>query len=464
MKIGMIALAGVAAVLAGAAGAVPAEAGGDLVVKRDGRDVIVPVHTRTAGEALLDLEVAAPGTDWAVAGRESAVVSVFVDDRYATDVVVTGDQPLKQQFGLGRLGRGAHRVKLRFADSRSAASAGQVVVSDFEVRTYAPGDSAYLALKYAPIVYGRDLPELGDANQNARTDTPLLAWHEAGTTSVPGERRFTYSVIWSNEDGGTNSPALMARWGRTTDIEWIYAVTVDAQGRRVPGSDVYQAPNHATLQFKGRYEGDHAMLETCTSNNNMCDVVDNSMRFFPSVLGTLPAGKAREYVMDQNPWSYLVMAKELIREGKVEPPSDQTAFTPEVSDQRNYLYAVVEKQTSDANTGANWVGVALGVKLRSGDTVYWSNHAEPTWSIQRDVPAATTVELPAGTTAADIESISARRVVVGTDTGASVTVRGLQRGFLLGPDYLPGTSFVSWSGNVQLTAASPSGVLWQAAG
>jgi hypothetical protein len=462
MKLRIIALAGVAAALAGLAGAMPAQAGGDLIVKRDGRDVIVPVHTRTSGEALLDLEVAAPGTDWAVAGRESAVVSVFVDNRYATDVVVTGDQPLTQPFGLGRLSRGGHTVKLRFADDRSAAAARQVVVSDFGVRTYAPTDPEYLALKYAPIVYGRDLPELGDANQNARSDTPLLAWHEVGTTSVPGEKRFTYSVIWSNEDGGTNSPALMARWGRTTDIEWIYAVTVDARGRRVPGSDAYQAPNHETLQFKGRYDGDHATLETCTSNNNMCDVVDNEMRFFPSVLGTLPAGKAREYVMDQNPWSYLVMAKELIREGKVEAPSDQTATTPEVSDQRNYLYTVVEKQTSDANTGPNWVGVALGAKLKSGETVYWSNHADPTWSIQRDVPAATTIELPAGTTAADVESISAKRVVVGTDTGASVSVRGLQRGFLLGEDYLPGESFVTWSGNVQLTAAAPTAVVWQA--
>jgi hypothetical protein len=46
-----------------------------------------------------------------------------------------------------------------------------------------------------------------------------------------------------------NTPALMARWGRTTDIEWIYRVTLGADGR--PVSEVYQAPNHAMLPFTG---------------------------------------------------------------------------------------------------------------------------------------------------------------------------------------------------------------------
>jgi hypothetical protein len=40
-----------------------------------------------------------------------------------------------------------------------------------------------------------------------------------------------YSVIISNEDGGTATPALMARWERTTDIELIYEVEMD--GTRV---------------------------------------------------------------------------------------------------------------------------------------------------------------------------------------------------------------------------------------
>ena len=430
------------------------------VLKRDGRDVRIAFAIRATGEALLDLRAAAPGTDWAVGDAESAVVSVRVDGRYATNVVVTGDEPLDQQLGLGRVRRGGHVLTLRFADERSAPAAGSVRISRADVRGYPAGDPAYLALRYAPIVHGRHLPDLGDAHQNAVTDTPLIAWHEARPATTPGHTQLVYSVVWSNEDGGTNSPALMARWGRTTDIEWVYAVEVDARGERVPGSDTYQAPNHETLRFEGAYEGDHARLQTCTSNNNMCDVVDNPMRFFPSALQTLPDGKAREHLMDANPWTYLVMAKEMIREGKVEAPSSEAPSTPEVSDQRNYLYAAVRRVTTGDPGGSSWAGLALGVRLSGGDTVYVSHHVDPTWSIRGTGTQATTVELPAGTTADDIAEITAHRIVVGTDPGATIGVTGIDRAFLLGPDYLPEESFLSWTGDVQLTPEQPTAVLW----
>lgn len=94
--------------------------------------------------------------------------------------------------------------------------------------------------------------------------------------------------MWSNEDGGTDTPALMARWGRSTDIEWVYRVEVDQNGNRVAGSGVYQAANHQTLPFAGQYDGTHPLLETCTSNNNMCDTVDNPMRFALSTRDVRP--------------------------------------------------------------------------------------------------------------------------------------------------------------------------------
>ncbi|WP_326819792.1 hypothetical protein [Streptosporangium sp. NBC_01756] len=430
-------------------------------VRRDHPDVRVPVVVRKSGEAVVDLNAVAPGTDWAVAGAESAVVSISVDNRYATDLVVSGKQSLHRQLALGRLTAGLHQLRLRFAGERSAAVSTSVVVDTLKVSTYAPGSSEYQVLRYAPVVYGRNIAALGNPYQNATTDTPLIAWHDAAPAATPGHTKLTYSVVWSNEDGGTNTPALMARWGRTTDIEWIYAVEVDEHGNRVAGSDTYQAANHETLHFSGRYEGDHALLETCTSNNNMCDVVDDPMRFFLSALPTLPAGQAREHLLDTNPWIYEIMAKEMLREGKIEAASAATPTTAEVSDQRNYLYAVVKKTTQSANTGTSWVGVSLGVRLVNGDTVYLSHHGDPTWSLQRDDAAATTVELPAGTTADDIAEVTAHRIVVGTDTGAAVHVTAINRGFLLGQDYLPQQSFLTWNGDVLLDGTTTSAVLWR---
>ncbi|MDP9296719.1 MAG: hypothetical protein M3O88_08525, partial [Actinomycetota bacterium] len=91
-----------------------------------------------------------------------------------------------------------------------------------------------------------------------------------------------------------------------------------------------------------------------------------------------------------------------------------------------------------------------------------SDHLTPDWSIQRDLPAATTIELPAGTSAADIARIVAIRVPVGKDTGVPVTVTDINRAFFLDGSYSPQASFVSWSGSVTLTQASPRKTLWNA--
>jgi hypothetical protein len=456
-----IATLAVAIAAGGLALATPAAANAHLTVRRHHPDVRVPVVVRHTGEAVVDLRVSAPGTDWAQAGDESAVVSLSVDGRYATDLVVSGGEVVDRQLALGSLNAGPHVLRLHFAEDRSPVGSASVVVDRLAVTAYPPRDPRYQILRFAPVVYGRNLAELGNPYQNAVTDTLLIAWHESSPAATAGHTVLTYSVVWSNEDGGTNTPALMARWGRTTDIEWVYAVEVDEHGNRVPGSDTFQAANHQTLRFAGRYEGDHALIETCTANNNMCDTVDDPMRFFLSTLQTRPADQAREYLMDANPWTYRIMAKEMLREGKIEPASPTAFATPEVSDQRNYLYAVVKKNTVGDNSGPSWVGVALGVRLTSGQTVYLSNHVDPTWSLQRDDPAATTVELPAGTTQADIAAVTAQRVVVGTDTGAPVHVTALRRGFLLDANYLPRPSFLGWTGDVVLDATTPSAVLWQ---
>lgn len=86
----------------------------------------------------------------------------------------------------------------------------------------------------------------------------------------------------------------------------------------------------------------------------------------------------------------------------------------------------------------------------------------PDWSIQRDDPAATTVELPPGRSAADVEAVKAVAVPVGTTPPADyrITVTSLNRGFFLGSDFLPGASFLDWRGNAVLTAAQPEAVIW----
>jgi hypothetical protein len=409
-----------------------------------------------AGEAKLTFTASAPGTGWDRPGSEAAVLNVKVDGRWVADVVTfAGEERFTYETALGRVDRGRHEVTVSLDRAKSPPGVQRV-----KVNRLAPSLTSSLAARHAPILYGRDLPEIPGPFENARTDVPLLAYHVASADAA-GNTTIEYTVIWSNEDGGTNTPALMARWGRTTDIEWIYRVTLDPDGDVV--SAVYQGPDHATLPFTGAHEDDHPLLQTATANNNLTQVTDPAVtsgyRFFLDASRTLPPGRAREAVMDAEPWTYQVMAREVVREGRIEPVASPD--TPEVSDQRNYLFAEVDKATSYGAPPAagSWVGTALAVKV--GDRWYTSHHGVPDWSIQRDDPAATTVELPPGTESSDIDAVKAVAVPVGTPPANwRISVSSINRGFFLGEDYVPLGSFLEWRGEVELTPAQPEAMLW----
>ena len=54
------------------------------------------------------------------------------------------------------------------------------------------------------------------------------------------------------------------------------------------------------------------------------------------------------------------------------------------------------------------VGLSVDVRLAGDPTTYSSDHQSSDWSVNRDVPAATTVELPVGTTPADTTTAPTR--------------------------------------------------------
>ena len=79
------------------------------------------------------------------------------------------------------------------------------------------------------------------------SDVPVFAWYEREPTARGV--RYRYSVIFTNEDGGTPADRLMATWGRTTDIEYLYSVEIDATADIV--AEDYQGPDHEMLRVQG---------------------------------------------------------------------------------------------------------------------------------------------------------------------------------------------------------------------
>ena len=72
------------------------------------------------------------------------------------------------------------------------------------------------------------------------------------------ELQIRYTVIFTNEDGGTPTAALMARWGRATDIEWVYQFRL-RDGKVIEKQ--YQGVEHETKPFTGkRINGNHPLL------------------------------------------------------------------------------------------------------------------------------------------------------------------------------------------------------------
>ena len=154
-----------------------------------------------------------------------------VDGKEQTSlVVVSGKVKQTYRLSLGRVKAGKHTVAVSLDAKKSRTT--RFTVGKLQMTVHPLTD---LVQRYAPILYGRNLPEISGRYENNYTDVPLVEYVTAATDEK-GRLVLEYSMIWSNEDGGTDTPALMARWGRTTDIEWIYRVTVDKKGKRVATS------------------------------------------------------------------------------------------------------------------------------------------------------------------------------------------------------------------------------------
>jgi hypothetical protein len=391
----------------------------------------------SAGEAVAELTLSAPGASWDKPGAEGALATLSVDGQYNQDIlVVRGEQPAKFKVFLGPLAAGSHTLSVARNARWSATNAGLNVV---EVRASASdvsGEEAR-ALAHAPIVYAR-VDTIGRFS-----DAPLLVWYER-FPEASGET-IQYSIIYTNEDSGTPIDALMSRWGRGTDIEYVYRVTFDGSGKIT--DEIFQGPDHADLHFSGQKAGAHPYFTNVARNNIFFDAGTAAVqyRFVPIPFDL--AHHSREEVMDQNAWTYSVMAQELMREGKIR--NGQKASGPQIGDPRNYLY--IELNADNRNCGA-----VAWVKLRNQPQWRSSHVGRLDYSVMRSGWFRTTIELPPNTTAQDIEAIGFEpvdlrdpRVPMAGPSPQSVLHAG-GKAFLLDSQYRPGANLMADHAEVTL--------------
>jgi hypothetical protein len=303
-------------------------------------------------------------------------------------------------------------------------------IDALEVAQVAEGAGHYTALSLAPIVYARQ------DTVGRFTDVPVLMWYERAAT--PRGTRYRYSVIFTNEDGGTPVDRLMATWGRSLDIEYLYSVEVDRHGAIL--EDDIQGPEHEILAFTGRREGRHPLLWVVTANNMVLPEGPTLVRYAPAPVLFPLVDVSREAVVDANPWLYALMSQELAREGKIvagAPPRQGT-----IPDPRRYVFF----------EGCGELGgQALTLAVRVGADWLSSDRGVTAYRIVRDGCYRGAIPLPAAHTIADVRAIRVQVFATnGTAPGAPATITRINRMFALDDSFVPGPSILQWRGTASL--------------
>ena len=396
----------------------------DLNVELVRNEFLMPIsfNVQNSREFLLHLRVSSE-TNWAIPESESAVLTIYIDSTYSfqnQDIVLfKGDELFVYKVSLGIIDSGSHTIEVYFNGDKSPPGAQFVFLDELSLVPIALKSRDYDVFRFSPVLYGRDLVS---EDESVHTDVPLLMWHEVDT--VESAKWIEYSMIWSNEDGGTNSISLMSRWGRTTDIEWIYKVKIDPGGNVL--EEYFQGPGHSTSYFQGNRINDHPVLKTVTINNMVSDEGESDYKFFLSPEKSKQEIHSREILMDDDPWTYEIMALEMIAEGKYESPADP--ISPAVSDARNYLY--LEFNTQMAGNG---IRLTFAAKLKNDPFWYYSDHGlSSIGAVNAGGWRRSTIELWEGTTLDDLDSLQ----ILGSASGSfSITFEELSKVFLLDEDF-----------------------------
>lgn len=384
-----------------------------------------PPAAPVGGEGMVRLMLAAPGTDWGMNQPTAVVVDVSVDGGTTQQMVLfRGATSFVYAGFTGPLTTGAHQVTVAVnsAQSVTRGAPANVDVHDVQLQVVTPDNPSYLAFAHAPVMYGR--------STSAQHDTPLIPYAASSPTGG-GATRLSYTEVFTHEDAGTAFIPFMesAAWGRMTDIESFFSVTVGSTGTlsnatffsgQVPDDypDTQNAIDEVDVPFTGAWAGTHPIVRDATGNNDFSQVGTTPFRFQQVPVAAPAPGSPREAVMDANPWTYRVMGDEIARW--------YTNFTtdpalPEQGDARQYAY--VELHTTGSGVGSIGVDIQL-----EGDPTWYANDFGSGFDLTSTGGARTVVKLPLDWLSYGIAAVRLR--VFPTSATSSVGVTGLTIGGL----------------------------------
>ena len=149
--------------------------------------------------------MSSPGADWGQTGREAAVADISLDGRPHQNVMLyAGAKRHAYRVSLGLLSPGEHSLVIQQNRKYSAAGTG-VDAHQVKVEEVPEASPDYDVYRYAPVIFAR-LNTIGRFS-----DIPLLLYCER--LRINGEDTLQYTVIFSNEDGGTSTTDINGSLG-----------------------------------------------------------------------------------------------------------------------------------------------------------------------------------------------------------------------------------------------------------
>ena len=334
-------------------------------------------------------------------------------------------------------------LRLAVDERLSSPGAGEAIVADVRLGCVGDADPDAAAWRHAPVLHYRALTGPLDS---LTTDTPLLLFHRWRRHG--GRLALEYHVIFSHEDAGTDLAGLLACWGHTVDIEWVFRVTFDDAGQVL--AEELQGPHHVTLPYRGgRAMGGHPVVQVATLNGTFSDHPTCPYRVALAPACAQPAGEPREGVLQRFPWIYRVSAQEVLRQVPLESPP--SADSPAPADPRSYVFLQWHRRGGPA--------VPLEAGVRVGNSWYTSAWGRRALGFTDPDAESTAVKVPAGTTEEGIAAIALHALAAPAEPAE---VR-LVRAFVLDEDFRPRRPFTASgsSADCRLTARAPRCVAWQ---
>jgi hypothetical protein len=294
----------------------------------------VSVRPQATDELLLTIEVRDD------APADAVTVSAFavhVDGKPSHEVlIVPGSGRTSYDTLIGPLSSAEHAVDVKPSSAWPQQSAVRLIGT--AVRTVTAADPEYRLLRLAPAIVLRS-DTAGTSN-----DMPVLLYVEDSGDALK------YTTVFTNEDGGTETAALFARWGRACDIEETYVVQLDAAGQTI--AETFQGPEHKITSFNGTRIGAHPVVTVATRNNMFLDSSAAGVTIRPVPVVVEPDARPRESILDDRPWLQRLTARELTAEKK--------PFDP-----RDFVYLEASLRLGDDAAAAAWVEQSGGARESS---------------------------------------------------------------------------------------------------